>query len=96
MVILMRRSKGLRRGTRKSLQSYKRLKITDIIREFNIGDKVAMVINPSYHKGMPFRRFHGKVGEVIGKRGNAYIVKFKDGNKEKIQIVMPAHLKKVA
>ena len=91
----MKRSKGPRRDTRKLLQAYKRLKITDILKEFNIGDKAAIVINPSYHRGMPFRRFHGKVGTIVGKRGKAYIIKFKDGNKEKMQIVMPAHLKKV-
>ncbi len=96
MVVRMRRSKGPRRDTRKLLQSYKRLKITEILKDFNIGDKVAIVINPSYHKGMPFRRFHGKIGEVVGKRGRAYIVKFKDGNKEKIQIIMPPHLKKTS
>ncbi len=91
----MRRSKGLRRDTRKLLQSWGKLKVNDVIKEFDIGDKVAIVINPSYHKGMPFRRFHGKVAEVVGRRGRAYIVKFKDGDKEKMQIVMPAHLKKV-
>ncbi len=91
----MRRSKGLRRDTRKLLQSEGKLKVNDIIKEFNVGEKVAIVINSSYHKGMPFRRFHGKVAEIVGRRGRAYIVKFKDGNKEKLQIVMPTHLKKV-
>ncbi len=92
----MKRSRGPRRATRYKFKSSGKLKITDILQEFTIGEKVAIVANPSYHKGMPFRRFHGKVGEIIGKRGRAYLVKFKDGEKEKVQIIAPAHLKSMS
>jgi large subunit ribosomal protein L21e len=60
---------------------------------YNIGDKVDIVIEPSQQKGMPHRRFHGKVGEILRKQGNAYIVKVNDLNKEKSLIVRPEHLK---
>ena len=89
----MKRSRGPRSDTRHKFKASRKLKITDVLKELSIGEKVAIVTNPSYHYGMPFRRFHGKVGEVIGKRGRSYLVKFKDGNKEKVQIIAPAHLK---
>jgi len=37
--------------------------------EYKPGDKVHIITNPAIHKGMPHRRYHGKTGEVIGKRG---------------------------
>ncbi|NPA38181.1 MAG: 50S ribosomal protein L21e [Candidatus Nanohaloarchaeota archaeon] len=89
----MKRSHGPRSDTRHKYKAYKKLKITEILQEFKIGERVAIVTNPSYHRGMPFRRFHGKVGEIVGKRGRSYLVRFKDGGKEKVQIISPAHLK---
>jgi large subunit ribosomal protein L21e len=43
---------------------------------------------------MPFPRFHGKTGKVIGKRGSAYLLSVMDGNKEKTVISRPEHMKK--
>lgn len=59
---------------------------------YNVGDKVHIKINPSIHSGMPHRRYHGKTGEVIGKRGKCYVVKVSLGGKEKILYVRPEHL----
>ena len=60
--------------------------------EFKVGDKVAIKINPAVHKGMPHRRYHGKIGEVLGKRGRAYVVGVRLGNKQKILTILPDHL----
>jgi large subunit ribosomal protein L21e len=62
------------------------------MQEFKIGEKVVIRPNPSSHKGMPFKRFIGKVGIIVEKRGKAYIVKIKDGRKEKNIISRPEHL----
>jgi large subunit ribosomal protein L21e len=41
---------------------------------------------------MPHRRYQGKTGVVIGKRGRALIVKVNLGGKEKILFVRPEHV----
>jgi len=61
--------------------------------EYRAGDKVHIVIDPAIHKAMPHRRYHGKTGIVIGKRGRAYIVQIKVGSKIKTLFVRPEHLK---
>ncbi len=64
------------------------------LREFDVGDKVVIDVEPSERRGMPHRRYQGKVGVVVGKRGHAYLVDVKLGNKVKHLIVLPVHLKK--
>jgi len=63
--------------------------------ELKTGDKVALIWNSSVHKGMYFRRFHGKVATVTGKRGFCYQVQVIDGSKKKNFNVHPIHLKKL-
>ncbi len=63
------------------------------MREYKLDEPVVIDINPSIHKGMPHRRYHGRVGIVTGKRGRAYILKMTIGSVEKTLIVRPEHLK---
>jgi large subunit ribosomal protein L21e len=44
---------------------------------------------------MPFPRFKGIAGKVIGKRGKSYLVEIKDGKKIKQVISRPEHLKAI-
>ena len=53
-------------------------------------------LDSSVHKGMYFRRYHGKIGVVRGKRGMCYETLIKDNNKEKTLIIHPIHLTKVS
>jgi len=69
-------------------------KISKIFQELKEGQRVSLVREPSEKQSFP-KRFQGKTGNIIGKRGRAYIVKIKDNNKEKIFIVNPVHLKKL-
>jgi large subunit ribosomal protein L21e len=62
------------------------------IQEFETGAKVHVLIDPSIHKGMPHPRFHGKTGEIIGKRGRAFVLKITDGDATKTLITLPEHL----
>jgi large subunit ribosomal protein L21e len=62
------------------------------IQEFQTGAMVHVIIDPSIHKGMPHPRFHGKTGEVIGKRGRAFVLKVTDGDATKTLITLPEHL----
>ncbi len=98
-MIEMRRSRGFRSKSRKKLSKKYRKGMSNIItramQKFEEGEKVAIVIDPSFHYGMPHPRFHGRTGDVVGKQGRAYIVKIRDGRKIKHIIAFPEHLRKV-
>ncbi len=92
--------KGFRHRTRKLLKKHIRERgavppLSLLMHEYKPGDKVYIVINPSVMKGMPHRRYHGKTGTVVGKRGKCYIVQVRVGGKVKTLIVRPEHLRPV-
>lgn len=91
------KARGVRSKTRKLLSRRVREKtsVNKRLKEFKMGTKVMIKHDPSEQRGMPFKRFYGKVGTVVNKRGRSYIVKLKDGGKEKELIVRPVHLKGV-
>ena len=91
------KAKGPRSRTRRKLKKDVRglPPVNAFLRKFEKGDKVVIKIEPSVHSGMPFPRFHGRVGVVEGKRGRAYLIRVKDGGKEKVLISHPVHLRKV-
>lgn len=89
------KSHGKRRRTRKKFRKTKRMKISQFVKEFSIGDSVAIKIESGSHKGQPFRRFHGITGKVVDKRGKAYIIQIRDGKKLKKIIANPEHLKAI-
>lgn len=91
---MVKSSKGVRRATRRRLKSSvkHKFKVTPYLREFKPKDKVVLKIDPSSHKGMPFPKFKGKVGEVKEKRGESYIVKIRIGKSTKEIISRPEHL----
>lgn len=61
--------------------------------DYEVGQRVDIVINPSFHKGMPHKRYHGKTGVVTGQRGRAILVDVKLGKAIKPLIIRPEHLK---
>ncbi|NOZ76464.1 MAG: 50S ribosomal protein L21e [Euryarchaeota archaeon] len=93
----MKRSKGTRHGTRHKLRKNPRergpVPVTRMLQEFEIGQKVHIIIEPSIQKGQPHHRFHGKTGTVTGKRGSSYIVEVFDGRARKQVIARPVHLR---
>ncbi|MDR3283260.1 MAG: 50S ribosomal protein L21e [Candidatus Methanoplasma sp.] len=93
---MVQASKGTRTKTRKLLQKKPRARglspITKAFQIFSEGEKVNIIIDPSVHKGIPFSRFHGLTGVVIGARGAAYEVSVKDGDKTKTVVARPEHL----
>lgn len=90
-------SRGFRVKTRKALRKDEKVcnPLTPYLQEIKVGDKVAIDPDPSFHKGMPHRRYFGLVGDVVGVRGRAFIVKVKKGKKSVELIVRPEHLKKL-
>jgi len=95
---MVKASRGIRRKTRNILSKTPRTKgmtpITHEFREFDVGEKVSVVIDPAVHYGMPHMRFQGKTGVVSGKQGRAFVVELKDGDKPKTVVARPEHLQK--
>jgi len=62
--------------------------------DYKINDKVDIITDPSQHKrGMPHRRYHGRTGVIIGKRGRCYEVEIKLGKSKKLLIIGKEHLR---
>jgi large subunit ribosomal protein L21e len=91
---MVRATLGFRRSTRRKLKKTLRhkFKVTPYLTEFKVNDRVTLKPNPSSHKGMPFPKFKGKTGVVKEKRGDAYIVEIRVGNRLKEVISRPEHL----
>ena len=92
----MKHSVGYRNRTRSLLRKKPRERglspINRILRDYADGEKVVIKIDPSIVKGMPHRRFHGKTGTVIAKRGRAYVIRAHMGGFEKVVIARPEHI----
>lgn len=94
---MVKKSHGFRARTR-SLMS-KRVRdrglspLSTVLIDYEIGDRVNIVIDSAVHKGMPHRRYHGRTGVVTGKRGRAIEVDVKMGNAVKSLIIRPEHLR---
>ena len=92
-------SKGYRYKTRKLLTKKDNSGFNDRfikLSKLKAGDRVLIYIDPSYHKGMPHRRYHGKIGVIKGRRGRAFEVETSKGNKKVLLIIPPEHLRPVS
>jgi large subunit ribosomal protein L21e len=93
---LGRKAKGFRRRTRYLLKRKPRERgktgLSKVLREYEPEEKVVIKLDPSVHKGMPHRRFHGKIGVIADKRGGSYIVNVTQGKATKEIIVRPEHI----
>lgn len=97
MRILVKKSHGLRIKSRRIMKKKVREKgmpmANMVLQEFEIGEKVIIKIDSAVPKGMPYKRFQGREGEVQGKQGKCFVLKIKDGNKEKKVMTNPVHIK---
>lgn len=92
----MKSSKGYRNRSRKCLRKHPRQRgmppLSKMTREYEIGDYVDIDVEPAIQKGLPHRKFIGKTGVIIGKRGRAYLIRVRDKGKEKTLITLPEHI----
>ncbi len=92
----MKPSKGYRAGTRslakKALRDKGKPKLTKFLQEYENGSSVIIKIDSSQQKALPHRRFHGKIGKVIDKRGRGYVVRVAQGDSIRDIIVRTEHL----
>jgi len=93
---MARKSKGYRSRTRSLLHKKPREKgkvgLSKLLQDYNPGDRVCIRIDPGIHKGMPHRRFQGRIGTIAEKRGRAYVVEILTGNEKRNIIARPEHL----
>lgn len=96
----MRGSKGYYARTRSLLKKPTREKgkpkISKILQEYSPGSQVIIKMDSSVQKSMPHKRFHGKIGTVVNKRGRGYVVSVPQGNSVKQIIVRSEHLEPYA
>jgi len=72
----------------------RRITVSDMVRQLEIGKQVSISPNSKF-EDFPAPKYSGRVGQIIGKRGGAYIVEIKDGKKIKKLIASPVHFKVV-
>lgn len=96
---MVKTSKGFRKRTRKKLRKRPRDRglppVTHYFTEFEAGEKAAIVIDPSVHRGQPHPRYHGVTGTVEGRQGRAYVVRVQKGGVKKRVLATPEHLRKL-
>jgi large subunit ribosomal protein L21e len=94
----MGKSKGFRRKSRsilkKNVREKGKLPLSRLLTNYVRGEEAVIKIDPAVHKGMPHKRYHGKVAKVIGTRGKAYILEIKQRRSVKKIITTPHHLRK--
>lgn len=94
-----KRKGNYRRRSRKLMtKHYKtrgKISVSKFFAVFKVGEKVVLKAEPAYQKGIFHLRFYGKVGIIKGKRGDCYELEIVDGNKPKLLIVHPLHLKRL-
>ena len=92
----MKGSKGYYSGTRslrtKPTRAKGKPRISKLLHEYEAGNEVIIKMDSSVQKSMPHKRFHGKVGHIIEKRGRAYVVSVPQGEALKTIIVRSEHL----
>ncbi len=93
---MVKSSKGFRSRSRGTFTKEVRERglppVTRFLREFAVGQKVSVRIEPSDPHGQPHPRYQGRTCTVIGKVGRAYRIEFLDGRKRKELIANPIHL----
>ena len=92
----MRKSHGFRAGTRRLSKKKPREsgkpKISKLLYSYEPGSYVIIKIDSSVQKSLPHKRYHGKIGTILDKRGRGYVVRVAQGNSLKEIIVRSEHL----
>ena len=87
------RSHGFRHKSRSVLTKRQPRGVSFLLREYQEGERALVIIDSRQHKGMPHRRYHGKVGIIrnVGRRSITLNIKL--GNKTKTLITRLDHIK---
>ena len=86
-------SYGFRHKSRNVMTKSAPRGVSFLLREYQIGQQALVIIDPRQHKGLPHRRYHGKVGRVINVGRRSVTLDIKLGNKTKTLITRLDHIK---
>ncbi len=93
---MVKSSKGFRSRSRGTFTKEVREKglpaVTRYLREYEVGEKVVVRIEPSDPHGQPHPRYQGRTCTVVARSGRAYRIEFLDGGKRKELVAAPIHL----
>ncbi len=87
------RSHGFRHKSRAVMTKKQPRGVSFLLREYQEGDKALVIIDSRQHKGLPHRRYHGKVGTVTNVGRRSVILDVKLGEKTKTLITRFDHIK---
>ncbi|UCF45004.1 MAG: 50S ribosomal protein L21e [Candidatus Bathyarchaeota archaeon] len=89
-------SKGYYRRARQLLKKKPREKgkpkLGKLLIEYALGSQVIIKMDSSVQKSLPHKRFHGKIGTVVEKRGRGYVISVAMGDAVKEIIIRSEHL----
>ena len=87
------RSHGFKHKSRSVMTKDSPRGVSFMLREYSVGDRALVIIDPRQHKGLPHRRYHGKVGTVKEGGSSSIILHVKLGEKTKTLITRFDHIK---
>ena len=87
------RSHGFKHKSRSIMTKRAPRGVSFLLREYHEGDKALVIIDPRQHKGLPHRRYHGKVGVITNVGRRAITLSVKLGDKPKTLITRLDHIK---
>ena len=94
---MSQRSHGLFIGRTRNLSRHNKpstLGISKLIKRFDVGSKV-IISQKSNFRNIPHPRYRGRIGTVVEKRGDAYVVEFSVSKSIKRKVIVPQmHLEK--
>ena len=87
------RSHGFRHKSRSIMTKKAPRGVSFLLRKYAENERALVIIDPRQHKGLPHRRYHGKVGIIkqVGRRTLTLDIKL--GNKSKTLITRFDHVK---
>ena len=93
---MVKSSKGFRSRSRGTFTKEVRARglppVSRFLREFPVGSRVIVRLEPSSPRGQPHPRYQGRTCTVIGRVGRAYRLEFLDGGKRKELVSLAIHL----
>jgi len=87
------RSHGFKHKSRNVMSKSAPRGVSFLLREYREGEQALVIIDPRQHKGLPHRRYHGKVGNIVNVGRRSVILDVKLGNKTKTLITRLDHIK---
>lgn len=87
------RSHGFRHKSRSVMTKRAPRGVSFMLREYSVGDQALVIIDSRQHKGLPHRRYHGKVGRVVEAGYRMVTLDVKLGKKTKKLITRYDHIK---